>query len=113
MIDGQGYLWTGSGGYGVFRSSKVAASVDRYTETSGLLLFPSPASSRLSFRVPETWSGPIVMSITDLKGNSVLSRDYYESEEHEIELATLPNGIYILRVTDGNETISERFVVTR
>ncbi|MBT9393172.1 carbohydrate-binding protein [Hymenobacter sp. NST-14] len=73
-----------------------------------LLLYPNPVSDRLTVRAPADFAGGQVR-ILNIVGQQVWQGRY--QPDQAIDVAALPPGVYVLRVTGPNEsTISRRFL---
>lgn len=78
---------------------------------SGFNLYPNPASDVVIVTTPKSFSGNlIIMSAT---GQIVQSHTLDYTEQHTIEIDSLPDGMYIAILEDGNHTNTTRFVVQR
>jgi len=83
----------------------------RSATLSGLLrLYPNPASDRIRL---DSESEPVRWSILDLSGRLLLTSDDFRLQ-HSIDLAPLPDGIYLIRAEGSrNRTETLRFVLRR
>lgn len=82
-----------------------------HSETaSGLRLFPNPAGNRISLWSP-TYSGkPCSLSILSMDGRTWLqtaARPF--DEQQELDISSLPAGIYLLKLQQENGTQALRF----
>ena len=92
--------------------------MERLSGNAGIKIFPNPASSRatLSFSSPK--SGQVSAALYDITGKYVLSifKGYAEkgiSQQVEINMANLPEGIYIVRLQVQQMIKQERLVVIK
>ncbi len=78
--------------------------------TAELLLFPNPATDKLTVQWPYTDTEETGISIRDLSGK-LLYHSYSTQNELEISLDKWPAGIYILQLTrEGEAPLIKRFV---
>jgi spore coat protein H len=74
---------------------------------SSFQLYPNPASGSLQVVVS---TGPCQLSIQDLTGTTVLQKALLNGT-NQIEISTLPQGIYLVRVQDKAATTVRKLVV--
>lgn len=75
-----------------------------------LILQPNPASSNIIIQIPEL-TGNAEISIFDLNGRKVFSRQNNNSTEIRIDVSEFNNGIYFLRLADINNRFTTKFIV--
>lgn len=75
-------------------------------ENEKLILYPNPTTSRLSITGTEINSGDEI-SITDWSGKEVFQS---EKATQEIDVSSLPVGVYTIKVTGKNGAIMRRFI---
>jgi PKD repeat protein len=81
-----------------------------FTETR---LWPNPVNDVLNIRFNTSLRGNLPMSVIDVNGREVLVANAMIADgTNQLEVATgaLPAGMYMLRMGNGNETMSFRFV---
>ncbi len=82
---------------------------------SAIFLTPNPATSRLRVQLHD-FTGKIALRLTDLNGNTLrkaeLQTNNFQLIQHELEVATLASGTYLLEVWDekGNKR-SEKVLI--
>lgn len=72
-----------------------------------LLIFPNPAKNRLTIQAPEEIENLEIYSMT---GNLVLK---ISRPETEIDVSSLQNGIYLIRIQTGTTTLTRKIQVLR
>ena len=77
-------------------TSSTSASVN----TSGLQIFPNPFSAQITVYYEDGLHGQI--EISDLQGRRIHSIQYTENQYLEIDLASQPQGVYLLTYTTEN-----------
>lgn len=78
-----------------------------------VLVFPSPARG---FILLETTTGDeqdLAVDLFSIDGKRLSSRQYTPNIRHRIELSSLPAGVYVLRIRQGDVQFQEKFVVGR
>jgi endonuclease I len=76
-----------------------------------LELYPNPASDILN--VTLSYSGSYKITIYNLIGTAVFTKDYSGNTKSEIGTTDFPNGLYLLQVKGENLSITKRFVIAR
>ncbi len=74
---------------------------------NGIIVYPVPANNRLTISSSEMMK---VVRVYDLNGAQVLSR-VVNAEEAVINVDALSKGIYILKITQSNKTLTGRILV--
>lgn len=76
-------------------------------------LHPNPTRGPLTLRVTGTAVRLSTVEVFDILGRRVLRRDLgvqLAESEHRLDLAEVPAGLYIVRVSSGTESITKRLV---
>jgi hypothetical protein len=82
----------------------------RTGSVSNIRLAPSPASERLQILFGEATAESGRYEVFDLSGRLVLSGDVTtETLEVTLDVSALQNGIYVLRVVTGRESVTKQF----
>jgi len=78
-----------------------------------LNVFPNPASTSFTVELDADAQGTITLALTNRFGLSVINRTINASESNLIEInaAELPNGVYFLKVTSGNTTLTRKVLI--
>jgi hypothetical protein len=86
----------------------VAEEQSLKPQTIGLKLeaFPNPATNSLNIRFSSPLSGPSSLRIYDAEGRLVHS-------SFRLDLRSMPAGVYYLRLTSGDKTVSQRVAIVR
>jgi hypothetical protein len=78
-------------------------------------VFPNPATTCGKIRIDLDVQSNVTMQLTDLTGKTVLKNDLGRvtvgSHDYDIDVTSLPSGIYFLQVTSGNTAKTEKLVV--
>lgn len=98
-----------AGGNGTILKYVVYTGIPKNDETSKSVdLYPVPAANKITLEcaaMPEDAS----ISIYDTRGQLVLQREKL-SLKTEIDISTLPSGLYLLKVLTSEETVIKRFI---
>jgi len=84
---------------------------------SSLLVFPNPVTDDATISYNLKKAAKVKVDVTDLMGRVVFSLGEFEQSEGEnamnfpVHDANLPKGIYLIRLFDGDENQSSRFIV--
>ena len=81
----------------------------RENEFSAFSILPNPASSYLNIQLPNN-SGETIIEVFNVIGKRILTKTLNSSLETSIQVADWQNGLYVIRVTSGNNSQSKRFV---
>ncbi len=76
---------------------------------------PNPSDGHFNLTLEPVKSGPAALSIHDLTGREIY-RDSFEmsagtKQNREIELAIIPSGLYLLKITSGEQTVGMKLIV--
>ncbi|MDC7997796.1 FG-GAP-like repeat-containing protein [Gilvibacter sediminis] len=83
-------------------------SVEEQQIGQGLRLYPNPATEVLNLQLPKESMESYVVYNT--LGQEVLSGKFNTSHQAQIDLSNLSAGVFVLKVTATNRTITERFI---
>ena len=76
--------------------------------TTTIKVSPNPTNAWLNINSPT----PITQyALYDLTGRKVLTANNLNTQQTRIDLSTLPNGLYVLQLTDVNQQTSQQKVV--
>ena len=74
-----------------------------------LQIYPNPVSTNLTIRLSSNWSTSANVKIYNALGSLYIERKM-EGRENQIDLSSLPSGIYFVEVKDGVNTISRKLI---
>lgn len=72
----------------------------------GVLLYPNPVNNKLNLDITE----PCVVSILNLKGEILITKDYSEKGQKTILLEGLPNGFYLCQYSSAKEVKTVKII---
>jgi hypothetical protein len=72
-------------------------------------VYPNPTNSNFSIEIPESFVGGEI-SIIDLTGKVVLKDRVTQSAIKRIDVSTLNDGIYLIRMNNGTVQFTDRLV---
>ena len=92
-----------------FTSVEASATLTTYPN-------PTQGPSNVVFKTAET--GKVLLEVYDMSGRSVATlfdAEAQQDKEYTLDFngSTLPNGVYVYRLTTNNETIIEKFMIAR
>lgn len=92
------------------RNSKLSVLED--TPQLSLTMFPNPTQDWMQLAVTFEGTKTLQVSIYNSAGGKVYEKQHANSKSRYIPLTltTLPQGVYILKVTTGSETVSKSFI---
>lgn len=100
-----------------FRTGSEVESFDTDLKlVNELVIFPNPASTELLVDVPVTEEVSTQMVVYDLAGKMVLQKTDALSKgntQTRLNVSQLPNGVYLLRVQNGDYIANQKFVINR
>ncbi|HLN73972.1 MAG TPA: glycosyl hydrolase [Prolixibacteraceae bacterium] len=81
------------------------------TGQTGMHIYPNPASKSVTIAFnPDTFSGKIKVSLTDLSGKSVYQNNLAK-DQLVVNTANLPKGVYLVKATDGDRHLCEKMII--
>lgn len=91
----------------------VVNQVNEFTDVNALIVSPNPASSQLTVNYSGTTDNEVELSVTDLFGRTIYSKNFSKSEKitDNIQIASLPNGIYNLNLKSAVGNLTRKVVV--
>ena len=95
---------------GDFNYSEIQSVKVPLLQASDISYYPNPVTDKLMVSVKKP-SDRVHYSLTDVSGRLVFKHsDKYTADPLEVNLTTVPSGVYILSVTSGNKVYNERIV---
>lgn len=77
----------------------------------GIKIYPNPSKEQLNVELNSLQKGNITLKINDLLGKTVLENESKVMEKvHAIDVQKLPQGTYLLNVTQGDKQFVKKFV---
>lgn len=73
-----------------------------YSTSNGLYVYPNPNSGVFRVQLPSSIQGKCSVSITDLNGHRVFVTETNGVENLSIDISSIPQGVYLLRVISLN-----------
>ncbi|MFN5346289.1 MAG: T9SS type A sorting domain-containing protein [Bacteroidota bacterium] len=95
-------------------NSNEIVSAEKVTGLEGLNLFPNPANTSLTINYFTPSMENTSIEIYDMMGQLVNSMNVNANEgfnSRELDLTSMSNGVYFLKVTQNNNTLTNKFVV--
>lgn len=85
-------------------------------EDLALAVFPNPTSGITQFSYQSTMLTEAQLVLTDMAGHQVLRKKVFPIAGHlndYLDLSRIASGVYILNITQGGKTVSEKIVLQR
>lgn len=93
-------------------SANPPASIE---ETTGLgfSLYPNPTKGNFSIRLDQLVSDEVEVEVYDMRGRVIYAQSFVNNGtfNQEIQLANPQSGVYLVRVTDGNQKEVKRLII--
>jgi hypothetical protein len=91
-------------------SALIKSNEESSNTVSGLSLHPNPASNSLIIQIPLR-DRPSDIKLSDLSGKVIVQRRIQaNSTQYELNISNLPMGIYIVKMQQGGEIFSSKFI---
>ncbi len=87
-----------------YRISSVQASL-----LTRVKLYPNPVKEILQIEVPEN----AILTMFDINGRVVFDENIYSSDKNTITMHGIQNGMYLIRIEMGTDTVWKRLVIER
>lgn len=72
--------------------------------------FPNPTLNEITVILPESSKLPCYLSVIDMRGNRVVHTTKLEKNVKNVDISTLPRGVYILQISTQMGIINEKFI---
>jgi photosystem II stability/assembly factor-like uncharacterized protein len=79
-------------------------------------IYPNPAENTLNIQLRDNANLSLMITITDLVGKKVLEEDVLLSTGHKtipVDVSSLQEGIYLLRIDDRESTLTKKLIIRR
>lgn len=83
---------------------------------NNLLIYPNPSNGFFNIKYKDISPNQIILNIYDIKGKHLFSKSYLCSDNNLIEninISTLANGLYLLKVHYANTVIYRKLIISR
>ena len=89
----------------------MSTSVGEFPKLAVTNIWPNPTRGWLNISLGEQAVEHIDLSITDMQGRIVIEEKLKTGREtHRLNLSNMPSGTYLLRLTDGQRSYSEKII---
>jgi len=79
-------------------------------QTADIKIYPNPANGRLTLSLPSSMSEDADIEIFNILGKNVLSLHHASGDAIDMDIHSLPSGVYVVRCVKEDKVISKRFV---
>ena len=73
-------------------------------------LFPNPSSSSITITFPPDENSEPLVEIFDEQGNLIYHIQNTSNKNLPIDVSQLANGLYLVRITDGDKVYTKKFI---
>lgn len=91
-------------------------SISEYFRQAKVSLFPNPASDEISIELNTTENAVVEFTLVDLTGQTVVNRNLNfaaGTNKHTIQLNNVSNGIYMVKLSKGNEVYTNKLIINQ
>ena len=78
-----------------------------------VLLYPNPASASVACNLALLPAGPYTVTVLSLTGQQLLVNEAQGGQETDLDVATLPAGVYLVRIQGAALSVTQRLVKLR
>jgi len=106
-------LWAGTYGRGLWKTDLYTGAVGIETQNINkeIYIFPNPNSGKFSVQVPDNKQYDI--AVCNIHGEVVFEQRQIHSSHNAIELNDVKPGVYFVRLTIDNTTISRKIIINK
>ena len=106
-------LWAGTHGRGLWKSDLYTGAVGIETQhiNKEIFIFPNPNSGKFSVQVPDNKQYDV--AVYNMHGEVVFEQRQIHSSQNAIELNHVKSGVYFVRLTIDNATVSRKIIVNK
>jgi PKD repeat protein len=90
--------------------SNAVLSTQSFFTTNHIAVFPNPASSVLNVKLSDQTELPDAFKIYNILGQTVLQKAVRSNTDLKIDISSLSNGMYFIKLSQSNRLISIPFV---
>jgi hypothetical protein len=95
--------------FAVFDQSTVPTGIDEITaETSGIILYPNPASNNIYVKNPLGNGATVYVEVYNTLGQ-VVTKTQYNNDFLSLPVSSLPEGNYLMKLYNDNMTVVKKF----
>ncbi|MEO6131694.1 MAG: T9SS type A sorting domain-containing protein [Saprospiraceae bacterium] len=108
------YLYAATSGQGVWRrkiSDLYTTSTVSPTLRNDIIIFPNPTTGNFTLKIESQFAGKGQLSISDLNGKIIISKNIALEPEIKIQAESLSAGVYILSLRTDQKSYTAKFVV--
>ena len=112
MVDGAGKIYIADNGNNVIRlvTYGVAGVAPVSGASDAVTVYPNPSTGSFTIQLPQTAKAATISAI-DVLGNTVAAKVVEHSNSVTFSLDNVPAGVYLIKVTEGNKTFTNRVVI--
>jgi hypothetical protein len=85
--------------------------VGDHSSRIALTTYPNPVENTLQIKVPDTITGNVIVSVSDLSGKTFLSQRF-DASEISVDLQNLSAGLYVVKVSNETADFVSKIVKT-
>jgi hypothetical protein len=106
-------LWAGTYGRGLWKTDLYTGAVGIETQNINkeIYIFPNPNSGKFSVQVPDNKQYDV--AVCNMHGEVVFEQRQIHSSHNAIELNDVKPGVYFVRLTIDNTTISRKIIINK
>lgn len=83
-------------------------------DAQSALVYPNPTSAAVKVSIPSVEvNSDIKLVLTDLAGKAIVTKNFTNAEDMKLNTSSLENGIYLLKVENGENTYSTKVTVAK
>ncbi|MEO6285413.1 MAG: T9SS type A sorting domain-containing protein [Dyadobacter sp.] len=82
-------------------------------EVRAMVIYPNPSADMITVTTQLDAQSPVSVAIYNVSGGKVLSKEFTNGKdlfEERFDISSLPSGVFILKVRNGNRIVSKKFV---
>lgn len=92
--------------------SKGSAGIKTHSANSEFKVYPNPAASSLSFKLPNV-NESFYCRIYDMNARLLIEKNMNPGINHNLDISSLNNGQYFIRIQYANKTLTQKFSVIK